>query len=138
RIPIVGPVTLSPFVDIGMNKILYTDQLKVNNGQIVNLNNQFPSAGFTNKVVIAPGTQAIRSSVGVELSVILPIVQAPFRIYWAYNPTTVQQVLQGPVVWDPSTMVNPATVVNAITNYNQAFPDFEKKNTFRFTIGRTF
>src|SRR6185312_6732416 len=118
RIPIVGPVTLSPFMDIGMNKILFTNQLKVNSGQITNLNNQFPSAGFTDKVVIAPGTQAIRSSVGVELSVVLPIVQAPFRIYWAYNPTTVQQVLQGPVVWDPSTMVNPATVVNAITNYN--------------------
>jgi outer membrane protein insertion porin family len=138
RIPIVGPVTLSPFLDIGMNKILYPNQLKVNSGQVTNLNNQFPAAGFTDKVVIAPGTQAIRSSVGVELSVVLPIVQAPFRVYWAYNPTTVQEWLQGPIVWDPSTMVNPTSVVNAISTYNRAFPDFEKKNTFRFTIGRTF
>jgi len=138
RIPIIGPVTLSPFMDIGMNKIMYTNQLKVNNGQVINLNNQFPSAGFTDKVLIAPGTQAIRSSVGLELSVILPIVQAPFRIYWAYNPTTVQQVLQGPIVLDPSTMPNGATVSSAINTYSQAFPDFEKKNTFRFTIGRTF
>jgi outer membrane protein insertion porin family len=138
RIPIVGPVTLSPFVDIGMNKIMYTSQLKVNAGQVTNLNNQFPAAGFTDKVLIAPGTQAIRSSLGVELSVILPIVQAPFRIYWAYNPTTVQEVLQAPILLDPATMPNGATVANAIGTYNRAYPDFEKKNTFRFTIGRTF
>jgi outer membrane protein insertion porin family len=138
RIPLAGPVTLSPFVDIGMNKILFTNQLKVNSGQVTNLNNLFPSAGFTDKVLIAPGTQAIRSSVGIELSVILPIVQAPFRIYWAYNPTTVQQFLQGPIVFDPSTFPNATTVSNAINTYSRAYPDFEKKNTFRFTIGRTF
>src|SRR6185312_6780070 len=87
RIPIFGPLTLSPFVDIGMNKILYTNQLKVNSDEVNSLNNQFPAVGFGEKVLIAPGTQAIRSSVGIELSVVLPIVQAPFRIYWAYNPT---------------------------------------------------
>ncbi len=138
RIPLFGPAMLAPFADIGMNKILFTNQLKVNNGQITNLNNQFTAAGFTDKVLIAPGTQAIRSSVGLELSVILPIVQAPFRIYWAYNPTTVQQALRPPIVLDPSTMPNGATVANAINTYSPSYPDFEKKSTFRFTIGRTF
>jgi outer membrane protein insertion porin family len=138
RIPIVGPVTLAPFVDIGMNKIMFTNQLKVNEGQITNLNNQFPAAGFNDKVLIAPGTQATRSSVGLELSVVLPIVQAPFRIYWAYNPGTVEQWLQAPILLDPSTMPNGATVSNAINSYTPAYPDFELKHTFRFTIGRTF
>ena len=138
RIPIFGPVTLSPFADIGMNKILFTNQLKVNTDEVANLNHQFPSAGCDNKVLIAPGTQAIRSSVGLELSVVLPIVQAPFRIYWAYNPTTVQQTLRSPIVLDPSTMPNGATVANAINSFSPAYPDFEAHSTFRFTIGRTF
>ncbi len=138
RIPIGGPITLAPFLDVGMNKILFTDQLKVNEGQITNLNNQFPSAGFTDKVLIAPGTQAIRSSAGLELSVVLPIVQAPFRIYYAYNPSTVQQVLRSPIVLDPSTFPNGATVSNTINTYSPSYPDFEKHSTFRFTIGRTF
>jgi len=112
--------------------------LKVNADEVNNLNNQFTAAGFTDKVLIAPGTQAIRSSVGLELSVVLPIVQAPFRIYWAYNPTTVQQTLQPPIVLDPSTMPNGATVANAIRTYSPAYPDLEKKSIFRFTIGRTF
>ncbi len=138
RIPLFGPATLAPFADIGMNRILFTNQLKVNSGQVTNLNNQFTAAGFTDKVLIAPGTQAIRSSVGLELSVVLPIVQAPFRIYWAYNPSTVQTGLQPPIVLDPSTMPNGATTANAINSYSPAYPDFEKKSTFRFTIGRTF
>ncbi len=57
RIPIVGPVTLVPFFDAGINRILYKNQLTVNPGQIANLDNQFPQAAFTNKVKIAPGTQ---------------------------------------------------------------------------------
>ena len=138
RIPLFGPVTLSPFFDIGMNKILYTNQLKVNSDEVNSLNEQFPSAGFDDKVLIAPGTQAIRSSVGLELSVVLPIVQAPFRIYWAYNPTTVEQYLQPPIVLDPSTMHTAATVANAINTYSPSYPDFEAHSTFRFTIGRTF
>ena len=46
RIPIFGPVTLAPFFDAGLNKILYPNQLKVNPGQIASLNDQFPSAAF--------------------------------------------------------------------------------------------
>jgi len=69
---------------------------------------------------------------------VLPIVQAPFRIYYAYNPTTVQQTLRSPIVLDPSTMPNATTVANAINTYSPAYPDFEKHGSFRFTIGRTF
>jgi outer membrane protein insertion porin family len=112
--------------------------LKVNEDEVTNLNNQYPSAGFDDKVLIAPGTQAIRSSVGLELSVVLPIVQAPFRIYWAYNPTTVEQTLQAPIRLDPSTMPNGATVANAIGSFSPAYPDYESHHSFRFTIGRTF
>ena len=138
RIPIFGPVTLAPFFDGGLNKVLFPGQLRVNQGQIDLLNNQFPEAAFGNRVKIANGTQAVRMSTGVELQVVLPIVQAPFRIYWAYNPVVLQQYLQPPVVMDRSMFPNQTTFVNAITQYSPAYPDYEKKSTFRYTIGRTF
>src|SRR5262249_27567863 len=101
RIPIIGPVQLVPFFDVGKNWILFPNQLSVNPQEVVNLNNQFPSAGFTSKVPIAAGTQATRMSTGLEIDVTLPIVQAPFRVYYAYNPLVVRQNLQPPIVFDP-------------------------------------
>jgi outer membrane protein insertion porin family len=138
RIPIFGPVTMAPFFDAGLNKILFPSQLRVNQGQIDTLNDQFPQAAFSNRVKIAPGTQAIRMSTGVEVQVILPIVQAPFRVYWAYNPVVLQQYLQPPIVVDRSMFPNQTTFVNAVNTYSPAYPYYEKRSTFRFTIGRTF
>ncbi len=138
RIPIFGPVTLAPFFDAGLNKVLYPSQLKVNQGQIDLLNGEFTQAAFSNRVKIAPGTQAVRMSTGVEVQVILPIVQAPFRVYWAYNPVVLQQYLQPPIVLDRSMYPNQTTFVQAITQYSPPYPYYEKRSTFRFTIGRTF
>jgi len=138
RIPIFGPVTMAPFFDAGLNKILFPSQLRVNQGQIDLLNNEFTQAAFSNRVKIAPGTQAVRMSTGVELQVILPIVQAPFRVYWAYNPVVLQQFLQPPIVIDRSMFPNQTTFVNAVNTYSPAYPYYEKRSTFRFTIGRTF
>ena len=138
RIPIFGPVTLAPFFDAGLNKIAYASQLKVNPGEITNLNTQFPEAAFTNKVDLAPGTQRMRMSTGIELQVVLPIVQAPFRIYYAYNPIVERHYLQPPIVADRSMFPNQTTFVNAINTLSPAYPDYEQHGVFRFTIGRTF
>src|SRR5262245_20657307 len=138
RIPIVGPVTLAPFVDAGVDKILRANQLTMDPSRVNTLNDLFPQAGYDGKVHIAPGTQKPRVSTGVELQVMLPVVNAPFRIYWAYNPSVVRQYLQPPIVADRSAFPNAATFTNAVISYGQAVPFFEKKSTFRFTIGRTF
>jgi outer membrane protein insertion porin family len=138
RIPIFGPVTMAPFFDAGLNKIAYANQLRVNPGQITNLDAQFPQADFSSRVDIAPGTQRLRMSTGLEIQVVLPIVQAPFRIYWAYNPVVLRQYLQPPIVLDRSMFPNSTTFVNAINTYSPAYPDYEQHSTFRFTIGRTF
>ncbi|MDQ6677981.1 MAG: outer membrane protein assembly factor BamA [Acidobacteriota bacterium] len=138
RIPIFGPVTMAPFFDIGLNKILYKDQLRLNQSRIDELNGLFPQAAFNNKVQIAPGTENIRMSTGLEIQVLLPIVQAPFRIYYALNPSRVYENLQTPIVADRSYFPNNASFLNAIANYGRSYPFFEKRGTFRFTIGRTF
>jgi outer membrane protein insertion porin family len=138
RIPIFGPVTLAPFFDAGLNKIAWANQLKVNAGQIASLNSQFPQAAFSDRVQIAPGTQAMRMSTGIEVQVVLPIVQAPFRVYWAYNPVVLRQFLQPPIVLDRSMFPNQTTFVNTINQFSPAYPDYEQRSVFRFTIGRTF
>jgi outer membrane protein insertion porin family len=139
RIPIVpGTVTLAPFVDGGLNKILLPSQLLLAPSRTSQLNTEFPEAGFDGRVQIAPGTQKIRVSTGLELQVMLPVVQAPFRVYFAYNPSTVREYLQPPIVADRSSFPNNATFLNSIAQYGQAYPFFEKRTTFRFTVGRTF
>jgi outer membrane protein insertion porin family len=138
RIPIAGPVTLAAFFDAGMDKIVWANQLTVNQGRVDQLNGLFPQAGFTDKAKIAPGTQRIRTSTGLELQVLLPVVNAPFRVYWAYNPTIVQQFVQPPIVADRSMFPNQVTFVQSIQQFGTAYPLFEQRKTFRFTIGRTF
>jgi outer membrane protein insertion porin family len=138
RIPIVGPVTLAAFFDAGVNRLSNLNQLKLNPGRISELNTDFPDAGFLDRAVIAPGTQALRTSTGLELQVLMPVFNQPFRFYWAYNPTRVQQYLQPPIVADRSYFPNAASFLNSILTFGQPQPFFEKRSTFRFTVGRTF
>jgi outer membrane protein insertion porin family len=138
RIPIVGPVILAAFFDAGINRISRASQLGLNSGRIEELNAQFPQAAFTGRAQIVKATQAFRSSTGLELQVMMPVVNAPFRFYWAYNPNRVQTFLQPPIVADRSFFPNEATFINAVGTFGRASPFFEKKSTFRFSIGRTF
>jgi outer membrane protein insertion porin family len=138
RILIVGPVTMAIFTDAGLNRILRPSQLTMDPSRVLDLNNQFPQAGFDGKVVIAPGTQRIRVSSGLELQVMLPVVNAPFRLYWAYNPSVVREYLQPPIVADRSSFPNNATFLNSVATYGQSYPYMEKRSMFKFTIGRTF
>jgi outer membrane protein insertion porin family len=138
RIPIAGPVTLAFFGDTGINKILRSSQLTMDPSRVSDLNNQFPQAGFDGRVRIAPGTQKMRASTGVELQVMLPVVNAPFRLYWAYNPLLVREYLQPPIVADRSAFPNQNTFINSVAQFGQALPYFEKRSMFKFTIGRTF
>ena len=138
RIPIVGPVTLAAFVDAGVNKILRRSQLSMDADRINTLNTAYPQAGFNPQAVVAPGTQRPRMSTGLELQVLLPVVNAPFRLYWAYNPMIVREFLQPPIVSDRSFFPNQQTFINSLASFGQSYPFYEKRSTFRFTIGRTF
>jgi outer membrane protein insertion porin family len=138
RIKIVGPVTLAPFFDAGVDKILRSSQLTMVSSRVNDLNAQFPQAGFDGLVKIAAGTQKPRASTGLELQVMLPVVNAPFRLYFAYNPSVVREYLQPPIVADRSSFPNNETFLQSVATYGRAYPFFEKRTMFRFTIGRTF
>ncbi|MFN7992564.1 MAG: outer membrane protein assembly factor BamA [Bryobacteraceae bacterium] len=138
RIPIFGPVVLALFTDYGVNKILRPSELTMDPSRIDYLNSAYPSAGFNGKAIIAPNTQMPRMSTGIELQVLLPVVNAPFRVYWAYNPLIVREYLQEPIVADRALFPNQATFINAVSTFGQAYPFYEQRSTFRFTVGRTF
>jgi len=138
RIPIFGPVTLAIFMDAGANRLTRQSQLDLNPDRIGMLDQQFPEAAFPPHALIAAGTQATRMSTGIELQVLMPVVNAPFRLYWAYNPLRVDENLQPPIVADRSYFPNAASYYNAVATVGQLEPFFEQAHMFRFTVGRTF
>ncbi len=84
RIPIVGPVSSSIFFD-GADGILRKDQLQLNTSGLANITSLFPN--FTsNSLLIQPGPiSSPGHQQNIEFVVQLPIINAPFRLYWAYN-----------------------------------------------------
>ncbi len=138
RIPIFGPVTLAYFIDAGLDRLLNTNQLQINPERITQLNGEFPDANFPSKAVIAAGTQGIRASTGLELQVLMPVVNAPFRVYWAYNPWILNTNLQAPILADRTLFPNEASFINALNQVGQVYPPYQRHSLFRFTVGRTF
>jgi outer membrane protein insertion porin family len=138
RIKIFGPVTLAPFMDVGFNKILFKNQVRLNPGRVDELNGTFPQAGFKEKILIMPATEKLRMSTGLEVQVMLPVLQAPFRFYWAYNPLRVREFLQPPIAADRSLFPNQRSFIQSVTPFALPLPFIEDKSTFRFTISRTF
>ncbi|MBV9670372.1 MAG: BamA/TamA family outer membrane protein, partial [Acidobacteriales bacterium] len=141
RIPLIGPVTLAPFTDFGMDRLTLPSQLGLNAERVDQLNALFPQASFGKQAYIQPGSQKIRISTGLELQVLMPVVNAPFRVYWAYNPSIVDLVLQPPVVIDRSFFPNNATynsAINTLKSLGLGQSYVERRSVFRFSIGRTF
>ena len=138
RIPIFGPLTLAGFFDAGINRISLPSQIRLNPGRLNDLNAQFPGSDFQNQATMIPGTQKLRTSTGVEFQVMMPVVNAPFRLYWAYNPTIVREFFQPPIAADASLFPNAATLRRAAADYARVTPYFEKRTMWRFTISRTF
>lgn len=103
RIPIVGPVSLSLFADVGLSTIT-----------------QYHKLGFSEdtQIYLLNSTNGkLRSSTGVEVQFMLPMINAPFRLIFAYNPNTMSQVF---------------STKDYTFNYK------EPKRNVQFTIGKSF
>ena len=68
RIPIVGPVTLAPFIDAGIDRLTLPGQLGLNSDRVLQLNAIFPQADFGRRAYIPPNSQPPRVSAGLELT----------------------------------------------------------------------
>jgi outer membrane protein insertion porin family len=138
RIPIFGPVVLAAFIDTGVNRVSFANNIQLRDDRLTSLNGFFPQAGFDKQAVLLEATQKVRMSTGVELQVMMPVVNAPFRFYWAYNPMRAETFLQPPIAADRSYFPNQASFVRSVAQFGQASPFFERARVFRFTISRTF
>jgi outer membrane protein insertion porin family len=159
RIPIAGPVSASVFGDAGLDGILRPGQLQLDQGALTQLQQQYPNPDFPNTIInkrlqVASGSNfKPRTSVGAEIVVQLPIVNAPFRFYYAYNPTRLTTTITQPrgayFLSDQQKRSLPPGVLqaqivpqlNTILDFQALrIPSslFEAKHTFRFTVSRTF
>jgi outer membrane protein insertion porin family len=158
RVPIVGPVTLAPFVDMGMDFITNDSQLRIADQQVITLNatnygcpylNLNYSCAGTSRFPISGNLQPVsgtnyqpRMSTGLELQVVLPVVNAPFRIYYAYNPMRLDQTVPpvSPITRSmfPAGAAGDYTYANAAALYNPGYLIREPRKTFRFTVATTF
>jgi outer membrane protein insertion porin family len=173
RIPVMGPFTLSFFDDFGIDSAVNHDQLKQSPEGFASLtaplygcpvyNNGSCQGGIPGSEVgykqnIRPitGTNFVpRMSTGIELGLFMPIINAPFRVYYAYNPLRLfetpycNDVLVGGHQGSCSAelitraMFPPGgagdyTYDEAIQAYGSRYIFREPRKTFRFTVSTTF
>jgi len=170
RIPIVSQVTFAFFTDFGLNGNLEPSQLRqsVLGQSIINAPSygcpQFVNGACTGGQQVdfplhlqtVPGTNFVpRMSNGAELQVILPIVNAPFRLYYAYNPLRLYKDLPQELAVSPAEFKSFFPLNSALPNgsqpnagafsYQQALQFYgadyilrEPRKTFRLTVSTTF
>ncbi|MBZ5497908.1 MAG: outer membrane protein assembly factor BamA [Acidobacteriia bacterium] len=104
RVPIAGPLAMSLFYDMGLTTVTDRSVLGV-------------FGATTSNALIASSNRVIRSSTGLEISFMLPMVNAPFRLIFAFNPQ----------VYDNTVLIG--TIPFSIK---------EPRHDIKFTIGRSF
>ncbi|MGP8253489.1 MAG: outer membrane protein assembly factor BamA [Terracidiphilus sp.] len=173
RIPVVGPFTFSLFDDFGIDSAVNHNQLKqspegfatltaplygcpvYNNGSC---QGGIPGSdvGFKPNIRPISGTNFVpRMSTGAELGVFMPIINAPFRIYYAYNPLRLFETpyCNDVLVGGHQGSCSAELITRAMFppggagdySYNEARQAYgsryvfrEPRKTFRFTISTTF
>jgi outer membrane protein insertion porin family len=165
RIPIVSQVTFAFFTDFNLTFDAQPNQLRQSiAGQAVIAGASYgcpqlvngscfggQSVAFPDQLHVVPGTNFVpRMSNGAELQVILPIVNAPFRIYYAYNPLRLYKQLPQELAvpnsgagntfqsFFPNSDAGLFTYQQAVQYYGADYLLREPRKTFRLTVSTTF
>jgi outer membrane protein insertion porin family len=172
RIPIAGPVTFSFFDDFGLDMALNKGQLEQSPEGFASLtaplygcpvyNNGaceggIPGSlvGFQKDIHVISGTNFVpRMSTGAEISVIMPVINAPFRLYYAYNPLRLYERPYCNLGLGSNKQSCSAQLITqsmfpndsaGIYTFNQVIQAYgaqdlfrEPRKTFRFTVSTTF
>ncbi len=173
RIPIVGTLMFDLFDDFGIDVATNHGQLKQSPEGFATLTSPLygcpvynngscqggipgSQVGFKQDIRPISGTNFVpRMSLGGELSIIMPIVNAPFRIYYAYNPLRLYEqpfcndVLVGGKQGSCSAQLITRAMFptggagdysygEAIEAYGARYLFREPRKTFRLTVSTTF
>ena len=79
---------MAAFLDAGSAFVLRTNQLQIDTSipSLQTLSTEYPYFTLPTRLKIISATNLRpRSSTGLDLTVILPIVNAPFHLYYGYN-----------------------------------------------------
>jgi outer membrane protein insertion porin family len=165
RIPIINQVTFAFFTDFNLTFDALSSQLRqsvAGQSTIGGASYGCPtyvngacyggqSVAFPERLKIVPGTNFVpRMSNGAELQVILPIVNAPFRLFYAYNsmrlfkdvPQQLAVPNSGPgntfQSYFPNSGAGQFTYQEALQFYGANYTLREPRKTFRLTVSTTF
>jgi outer membrane protein insertion porin family len=175
RITIYGPVAIAPFLDTGIDPAIRSSQLQIASEQYDQvISQQFgcPELDLANATATGTGCTPgsvlnpvpsnrlkilgstnwrPRASTGLELQMFLPVINAPFRIYWAYNPVRLDNIATPPIPITAAmfphecgpggcflTQAGAYTYKQAVNHYAPTFLLREPRKTFRFTVATTF
>jgi outer membrane protein insertion porin family len=163
RIPIVNQVTFAFFTDFGLTGDLQPGQLRqsvagasVLSSALYGCANLNPGTGecsggqpvsFPIQLSTVPHTNFVpRMSNGAELQVILPIVNAPFRIFYAYNPLRLYRDLPQQLALPnaqfrslfPNSGAGQFSYQEAVQFYGADYQLREPRKTLRLTVSTTF
>jgi outer membrane protein insertion porin family len=157
RIPIAGPVTFALFNDFGIDSALSKSQLKQSPEGAASLNAPLYGCPVYNNGTCEGGVQIKfndlirplsgtnffpRMSTGAEIQVIMPIINAPFRLYYAWNPLSLDRKDPGYnlITRDmfPPGGAGDYSFAQAIQLYGAQYQLREPKKTFRLTVSTTF
>ncbi len=157
RIPIAGPVTFALFNDFGIDSAANQGQLKQSPEGAASLNaplygcpvyNNGTCEGgvqikFNDLIRPLAGTNFVpRMSTGAELQVIMPIINAPFRLYYAFNPLRLNRQDQGENLITremfPAGGAGDYSYQQAVQLYGSRYQLMEPRKTFRLTVSTTF
>ena len=139
RIPIAGPVTLAYFVDVGTSFVWRQSQLKIQQAALDSIHTEFPWFPTPKELrAIATTNFRPRASTGLELQVVLPVVNAPFRVFYGYNFLRLNDTVIPPQDLPPESLFpNHATYEAALPAF-RGFQLQDRKSRVGFTVARTF
>jgi outer membrane protein insertion porin family len=164
RIPIVSQVSFDFFTDFGLTFNSQPGQLRQSVLGLSTINSPLygcprlingncvggTSVKFPLYLQTVPGTNFVpRMSNGAEISFVLPIVNAPFRIFWAYNPLRLYKDIPQKFATDSATFKSlfpfqdapgaaQYSYQQAVQLYGADYVLREPRKTFRFTVATTF
>ena len=177
RIPVVGPFTFAFFDDFSLDMALNKGQLKqspegfaaleaplygcqvvldIGGENVCQSDIHGSQVGFQRNIRPISGTDFVpRMSVGAQLSAMVPIINAPFRLYWAYNPLRLFETpfcnelagsnhqgscTAGLITRDmfPQGGAGDFTYSQVTQAYGARYQFHEPRKTFRLTISTTF
>ena len=140
RFPIVGStVNMAFFTDVGENFVLWPNQLQLAPGALSSIETNYSYFPIPKELKPVPVTNYTpRVSVGADVQILLPIVNAPLHVFYGYNVVRVDDVITPPQNLPPlSLFPNMATYLDALRNF-VPFRLKERSGRVGFTVQRTF